>query len=118
MKYYPDFHYRSDCELFTISQGMSSVENEATAGVFVLLGAFPNPAVTSGTIRYSLPSTQRVTIALFNEEGDQIAAIADEIQPAGAHSAQFDADALPSGTYYIRAVSGGTQRTTPLIIQH
>jgi hypothetical protein len=118
MKDYPEFHYRSDCELFTLSQGMSSVESEATAGAFILMGAFPNPAAATGSIRYALPSTQRVKIALYDNQGDRLATIADEIQPAGAHSAPFDADALPSGTYFIRAESGGTQRTTPLIIQH
>ena len=118
MKDYPEFHYRSDCELFTMSQGMSSVESEAVAGAFVLAGAFPNPATATGSIRYSLPSTQRITIALYDQRGEQVLTIADEVRSTGSHSAQFNADALPSGTYFIRAESGGTQRTTPLIIQH
>ncbi|ARA94714.1 hypothetical protein AWN76_017175 [Rhodothermaceae bacterium RA] len=69
---------------------------------FELLGAYPNPFNPTTTIRFALPSTSEVQIAVFNTLGQQVRTLEPGRLSPGLHSVTFNAVALPSGLYLYR----------------
>ncbi|MBS1911621.1 MAG: Rieske 2Fe-2S domain-containing protein [Bacteroidetes bacterium] len=77
-------------------------------GLF-LAPCLPNPVTSSATFSYGLPARCAVHLALYGMNGTVARQIVEETQEAGVHSADFNADGLPSGTYFFRlATSFGT----------
>lgn len=67
---------------------------------------YPNPFNPSTTISYSLPSSQHVTLRIFNLLGQEVQRLVDDIQSAGVHEVHWDASAFPSGVYFCRIEAG------------
>ena len=63
---------------------------------------FPNPFTESTTIRYSLPLSMQVRLAVFDILGREVAVLVEERQDAGIYSVEFDAGVLPAGVYLAR----------------
>jgi len=68
----------------------------------VIHGTYPNPARTSATVRYELPSAGPVRIALYNVLGQRVQTVVDAEQPAGRVEQMFDTGGLASGVYFLR----------------
>jgi hypothetical protein len=89
----------------------TSVPEPGSTGLpetFTLAGNYPNPFNPVTTIRYSLPVTADVTLAVYDIQGRHIATIISARQEAGSHVAVFDAANLASGLYVYR-ISANTQ---------
>ncbi|MBS1536695.1 MAG: DUF1501 domain-containing protein [Bacteroidetes bacterium] len=71
-------------------------------GSLYLQQNIPNPAKTTTTIRYMIPSAMSVRLTVFTVQGKKIATIFSGEQEAGLYDAQFSTSELPSGTYYYR----------------
>ncbi len=67
---------------------------------------FPDPAFQSITFNYSLPTTEAVSIELFDEAGQLIQRAMDEVQSNGVHIQPIDISMLPTGSYHYRIVAG------------
>ena len=72
----------------------------------------PNPSSGATTIRFSVQSSARVSIAIHTLLGETVAVIAEERVPAGTHSATWDANdagghPVPPGAYIVRVTAGG-----------
>lgn len=63
---------------------------------------FPNPFLQSTTIRYSLPQSMRVRLAVYDVLGREVALLVDAQQDAGIYTVEFDAGELPAGLYLAR----------------
>lgn len=63
---------------------------------------YPNPFNPVTTIRYALPESGRVRLAVFDMLGREVAVLVDADVTAGQHEVQFDAQGLPSGSYIYR----------------
>jgi hypothetical protein len=63
---------------------------------------YPNPFNSETTIAFSLPSTQRISLTVFDLLGRQTALIAEKSFTAGEHQVRFDASSFSSGIYFIR----------------
>ncbi len=63
---------------------------------------FPNPFSQSTTLRYSLPQSMDVRLAIYDILGREVAVLVDTRQEAGIHTAAFDAGNLPAGIYLAR----------------
>ncbi|NQU04843.1 MAG: T9SS type A sorting domain-containing protein [Calditrichaeota bacterium] len=69
---------------------------------FTLLQNFPNPFNSTTTIRYSLPLTSHVSLAVYDLAGQQISTLFEGTKQPGIHSTNLTANNLPSGLYFVR----------------
>ena len=63
---------------------------------------FPNPFSQSTTIRYSLPQSMQVRLAIYDALGREVALLVNQQQAAGIYTSEFDAGSLPTGIYIAR----------------
>jgi hypothetical protein len=73
------------------------------------LSVYPNP--TGGSLQFAVRSSQggRVTLKLYNVQGQKVAVVLDELIPAGERSVEFDMSGLPVGVYFYRLTFSGQQ---------
>ena len=69
---------------------------------YALEGNYPNPFNPSTTIRFGLPESAQVRLAVYDVLGRQVRVLLDGVREAGTHEVVFDASDLPSGTYLYR----------------
>ena len=104
----------SDC-LEALATPLEDPETELPAR-FHLHANYPNPFNPQTTIRYSLPQTSDVRIAVYNVLGQRVALLVDGEQPAGTHVVVFDASGLASGIYFYNMTAGSFTRTRPMVL--
>jgi hypothetical protein len=80
------------------------------------LSVFPVPFNSTTQIEFTLPSTQRVSLRLYDVLGQEVAVLMNEIQTAGRHRMMFDASGLPSGVYLCRLEAGGIAQTRKMML--
>ncbi len=67
----------------------------------------PNPFSEQTLIRYTLPESAAIQLAVYNQQGQQIEILAEGTLPAGEYQARWNGSHLPSGTYlYVLSVNG------------
>ena len=76
---------------------------------------FPNPFNSDTVIRFALPATGRVELAIFNLAGQQMATLVHGVREAGAHTVRWDGRdddrrKLASGVYLYRLRMGDRQQ--------
>lgn len=77
---------------------------------------YPNPFNPLTKIRYSIPSSQHVTLKVYDIVGREIMTLVDGIKPVGIHNELLDASLLPSGVYFYRLQAGIFSETKKLLI--
>ena len=86
------------------------------------LGAnYPNPFNPSTMIPYRLPASMHVRLEVFNLLGQRIATLVDGEQPAGFHTASWDAtdaagQAVAAGVYLYRLSGDGMRATRSMLL--
>jgi hypothetical protein len=75
---------------------------------YCLHAAYPNPFNPSTTVRYDLPATSDVKIAVYDVVGRQVELLFSERQEAGTKEVVWNAGAIASGIYFIRFEAVGT----------
>jgi len=97
--------------------GTNTDATDLPAG-YSLSAAYPNPFNPTTSFTFALPQAQKVRITATDLLGREVAILmAGETISAGAHTMQFNAAGLASGTYLIRMEAGSfmaTQRVTLL----
>ena len=66
---------------------------------FSLSQNYPNPFNPSTNITFSVPSSGRYSLKVFNILGQEIAELFDKELHAGTHAVGFEGSGVPSGTY-------------------
>ncbi len=97
-------------------------EARAIPTTYELSQNFPNPFNPATTIRYGLPSAERVTLKIYNLLGAEVATLLDnEQKAAGYHAAVWDARDeagrnATSGVYFIRFRAGDFVQTRKMLL--
>ncbi len=80
------------------------------------LDAFPNPAASRATVRYTLGAPADVRLDVYDVLGRRVAVLAGGAQAAGVHEATLDTAPLAPGVYVLRLGAGSETRTARLTV--
>lgn len=101
------------CEYFST---IAEVSFESLPEQFTLMQNYPNPFNMSTKIRYNLPQHGFVKLIIFDQLGNEIAALVNDEKPAGEYQVDFNTGNLSSGIYYYRLSCSGYTETKKLIL--
>ncbi len=113
-----------NCQFHSPMTGTITIETiVATSGRaprpagFRLYPNYPNPFNPTSTIRYALPEAARVTLAIYDVMGREVARLVDGNLEAGTHSVEWNGQdragrVLPSGVYIVRLLATPTAGAT------
>ena len=87
---------------------VSGVENENyfIPDEYVLYQSYPNPFNPTTTIKYAIPSSDKVSIIVYDILGREVATLVNEYKNAGTHTVEFNATGFASGIYFYQINSG------------
>jgi hypothetical protein len=98
--------------------GTTSADNEKNftqPDQFSLQQNYPNPFNRSTTIKYSIPTSEFVSLKVFDVLGNEVATLVNEEKPAGVYEVEFRSSVgnvqLASGIYFYRLTSGSFVET-------
>ncbi|MFV1883281.1 MAG: lamin tail domain-containing protein [Balneola sp.] len=94
----------------------SNEELGASSHEFRLSQNYPNPFNPSTNISFSIPTSAKVELIVFNVLGQQVQTLIDGNLNAGLHSITFDASGLTSGVYFYRLTSGSNVTTQKMLL--
>lgn len=104
-------------------RGVAKPEIVPTAGaepedgrVLSFRGAHPNPFRAETAFRFTLPSSQPVTLKIYSVTGQHVRTLLDATLPPGDHSAMFRAGDLPSGAYFAVLRAGQVQMNRTIML--
>lgn len=100
----------------TISGDPTSSEEESVPSEFTLHPNYPNPFNPSTTIRYELPQPAFVQITIYNAAGAQVDRLFAGTMLPGAHEVRWNAEGLPTGTYFFRIQADNQTKTQQLVL--
>jgi len=99
----------------TIKIGLGPKADEKRAPV-TLIGNFPNPFSKTTTVAYEVNESRPVTITVWDLQGHQIAELAAGMRSVGYHETPFDAEDLPSGTYFVKLETPSDTYTHRMVV--
>jgi hypothetical protein len=97
----------------------SSVELSQQSGIpsdFELSQNYPNPFNPATSIQFALPSSQHVTLRVYDILGREETTLIDESLPVGRYTATWNAAAAASGTYFYRLTAGSFTLTKRMLL--
>lgn len=103
----------------TESGGLVSVIRNINIDIikhFTLFQNYPNPFNPSTTIQYSIPTTNNVSLKIYNVLGEEIVTLVNGQQNAGVNSVIWNAEGFPSGVYFCRITAGKYSETNKLML--
>ncbi|MBU1984227.1 T9SS type A sorting domain-containing protein [bacterium] len=107
-------------DFYLVKTGPDQLDSEpiclSAPSQYMLYPNFPNPFNPSTRISYALPKAAHVRLTVFNLLGEQIATLADGIQPTGIHTLSFDGSALASGVYLYLLQSEGFSQARKMVL--
>jgi plastocyanin len=110
------YHYKCDFHAgsgmigqFTANAatGVSDDPAPESPGGYSLEPAYPNPFNAETTVRFILPESRNIRVAVYDASGREAAVLFDGPAHSGTHEVRFDGSALASGVYVVRLQAGG-----------
>jgi hypothetical protein len=92
------------CFFLTPWEGVPFVSNIPTE--YNIAQNYPNPFNPSTVIKYAVPKTSAVKIAVYDLTGREIALLVNDVKNPGNYEVNFDASNLASGVYVYRIEAG------------
>ncbi len=97
------------------------VSDESLPQSFALSQNYPNPFNPETTIRFDLPRSEEIDLAVYNLTGQKIATLAHGLREAGAYMLRWDGRhddgrELASGVYLYRLVAGERVETRKMVL--
>ena len=100
----------------TASTQANAVESTGHLNQFDLYQNYPNPFNPSTTINYTIPERSNVNLKVYDLTGREIATLVQEVQEAGGHSVNFNAEKLSSGVYFYKITAGQYSSVKKMIL--
>jgi hypothetical protein len=82
----------------------------------VLEQNYPNPFNPTTSISYALPRDMKVSLKVYNLNGQVVATLVNGYQPAGRHEVSFNASRLPSGNYFTVLQAGEEKHVRRIVL--
>ena len=103
-----------------LAGGVSAVDATPMA-LGVSVRAYPNPFNPRTTFEFELPAGGPIQVTVFDLAGRKVRALMDETLTRGTHSVVWDGSnddgrILPSGVYFVQAVTSGTVSTGKVVL--
>ncbi len=83
---------------------------------FELEQNYPNPFNPSTTISWQSPESGLQTLKVYNVLGVEVVTLVNEWKEAGKYSINFDAQNLPSGTYFYKLTIGNNTKVRKMML--
>lgn len=80
--------------------------------------AYPNPTASQATFRFTMAIAGDASLQVYSMDGKQVGQLINEQLTAGEHVVNWNASALPAGTYIGVLRTNDTQQTVKLVIGH
>ncbi len=80
--------------------------NDPIPSKFDLAQNYPNPFNPSTVIKFSIPVTGLVKLAIYDVTGREVSTLVNEVKQAGNFLVEFNASNLSSGVYFYKLTSG------------
>jgi hypothetical protein len=96
--------------------GTSGIDNIINGNSLNLEEASPNPAYDRTEIKYSVPSTAKVNLTIYDITGRIVKVLVNEIQTAGRYKAILNASDLQAGQYIYQLDISGQKLTKKLAV--
>ena len=77
---------------------------------------YPNPFNPSTIIKYSIPTSEFVTLKVYDVLGNEVATLVNEEKPAGNYQVDYKSSNLSSGTYFYKITMGKFSETKKMIV--
>lgn len=102
----------------SLFQPFFSLTNTAP-GISIM--AYPNPFRGSTSIGFTIPESTRLTISVYNNEGQKVKTLLDQEVYAGSHTIDWNGNndseiKLAGGVYYLRLLTSGQTKISRLIL--
>ena len=102
---------------FPLEGQVTSIADKFAANPLALnLSAFPNPVKGATTFSYNVPSTEKVSIKVYDMLGAEVATVLNEEQTAGKQSVKWNSSSLSTGMYLYTVTVGNRKETKKLVI--
>ncbi|MFH0733844.1 MAG: carboxypeptidase regulatory-like domain-containing protein [bacterium] len=96
---------------------LTDVQSETvTPEGFALSQNFPNPFNPETSIKFSIPSTNLVTIKIYDILGNEVAVLVNETKQTGNYELKFNAANLSSGVYFYSIQAGSYTKTLKMAL--
>src|SRR2546421_503212 len=79
--------------------------------------SYPNPFSSKTKIDITLAQNGRIRLTIFNQLGIEVAKLAEGVFEAGAHSFEWNSDALASGVYICKLEADGKISAAQIVIE-
>ncbi len=96
--------------------GIAIAAADAIPTQFALYQNYPNPFNAQTNFQYALREDCHVRLEVYNVLGQRVDILVDEFQPAGHHTAHWDAGNLASGMYLYRLQADNFTETRKLVL--
>jgi len=97
-----------------VTVGVNDISN--TPYEFRLDNNYPNPFNPSTNIQYSVASTSKVTLKIYDVLGNEIQTLVDDVKSPGQYTVKFNAQNLASGIYFYQINAGNFTATKKLML--
>jgi hypothetical protein len=111
-----DYFYTNFVVRAFMSNQLTNAVDEQGNPKFILEPTFPNPVSNSTEIDYNLTEAAPVSLTVYNQLGQRVASLVNEVQSSGEHSAIFNTTNLPNGMYYYKLQSGDYSATQNMVV--
>jgi hypothetical protein len=96
--------------------GLCTTTGVTETDLSTTLNCYPNPANDYFNINYSLPSTTKISVRLFNYLGSEVLSTKPIMQSAGHHSLKLETQTLSNGVYILNFEIGKNVLSKKIII--